>query len=205
VGFYARQVVPRVLNWAGGAKAVRPWREKACEGLAGTVVEIGFGGGHNLAFYPPAVTTVYAVEPSSLAWRLAARRVQRCPATVTRVGLVGESVPLEGATCEAALVTFTLCTVADPRRVLGEVARLVRPGGTVHFLEHGVAPDPGVARWQRRLDPLQGRLFDGCHLTRDPRALLESAGLAVTWSESGYVGGPRPWTYVTVGVASTSA
>jgi ubiquinone/menaquinone biosynthesis C-methylase UbiE len=101
-------------------------------------------------------------------------------------------------------MTFTLCTVADPQRVLSEVARVVRPGGEVHFLEHGLATNARVARWQRRLDPLQGRLFDGCHLTRDPRALVEASGLEIIWSESSFVRGAQPWTYVTVGVARSS-
>ncbi|MDE3065324.1 MAG: methyltransferase domain-containing protein, partial [Acidobacteriota bacterium] len=125
-------------------------------------------------------------------------------ATVTRTGVVGESVPLEDRSCDAALITFTLCTVADPQRVLSEVRRLLRPGGTLHVLEHGRAPDPGVARWQGRLDPLQQRLFDGCHLTRDVRETLASAGFEFIWSESRFARGPQPWTYLTAGVATSS-
>jgi SAM-dependent methyltransferase len=201
VGVYASHVVPRLLNWAGASRIERPWREKATERLSGTVVEIGFGGGHNVPFFPDDVTAVYAVEPSALAWRLAEGRVRRSPITITRVGLRGESLPLDDDSCDGALVTFTLCTVADPDAVLAEVVRVVRPGGTLHFLEHGLAPDRGVAAWQRRLDPLQQLLFDGCHLTRDARGLIASAGLEVMWSESSFARGPKPWTYLTVGVA----
>jgi ubiquinone/menaquinone biosynthesis C-methylase UbiE len=178
---------------------------KATENLTGTVVEIGFGGGHNVPFYPLAVTAVYAVEPSALAWRLARARVRSTSIPVTRVGLVGEAIPLDDDSCDHALVTFTLCTVRDPAAVLAEVVRVVRPGGTLHFLEHGLAPAAGVAAWQRRLDPLQQRLFDGCHLTRDIRALVAAAGLEVIWSESSFARGPQPWSYLSVGVASTGA
>ncbi|MFI5034910.1 MAG: class I SAM-dependent methyltransferase [Acidimicrobiales bacterium] len=205
MGVYADHVVPRVLNWAGASRSLAPWRERACEALTGSVVEIGFGSGHNLPRYPAAVTSLSAVEPSTLAWRLAARRVADADFPVTRVGLRGESVPLDDRSCDAALMTFTLCTVADPAAVLGEVARVVRPGGTLHFLEHGLDPEPRVARWQHRLDPLQGRLFDGCHLTRDPLALVVASGFEVLWSEARPAPGPRPWTYLTVGVARTPA
>ena len=201
VGHYNAEVVPRLLNWAGAARVLQPWRAKAAELLTGTVVEVGFGSGLNVPLYPDDVTTVYAVEPSSLAWRLAGERVRRSPVQITRVALRGESLTLDDNSCDAALVTFTLCTVADPEAVLAEIARVVRPEGTLHFLEHGLAPSAAVAAWQRRLDRLQQRVADGCHLTRDTRALIAAAGLETVWSEAGFARGPAPWTYLTVGVA----
>lgn len=180
---------------------MRPWRQRACEGLSGAVVEIGFGGGHNVPFYPPGVDVVYAVEPSDVAWRLAAGRVRASAVPVSRVGLLGESVPLDADSCDAAVVTFTLCTVNDPAVVLGEVTRLLRPGGTLHFVEHGLSPDRRTSAQQRRLDPLQRRLFDGCHLTRVPLDAVAASGFSIEWSESRYAHGPRPWTYLTIGVA----
>lgn len=201
MGLYSREVVPRLISVASGSRVLAPWRARTCEGLAGRVVEIGFGAGHNLPFYPPAVREILAVEPSDVAWRLAARRVRAAPMVVTRTGVVGESVPLDDGSCDAALITFTLCTVSDPGRVLAEVRRLLRPGGELHVLEHGRAPDPGVARWQARLDPLEQRLVDGCHLTRDVRDMLATAGFELIWSESAFARGPQPWTYLTAGVA----
>ncbi len=184
---------------------MRPWRERVCQGLTGTVLEIGFGAGHNLALYPPGVEAVIAVEPSDLAWRLAQRRVQRFSRPVTRVGRLGESVPLASGSCDAALTTFTLCSVDDPSAVLAEVRRLLRPGAELHFLEHGRSSDERVVRWQHRLEPIQRRLFGGCHLMRDPLEMMSAANFDVRWSDTRAIRGPRPWTYLTVGVARASS
>jgi len=121
------------------------------------------------------------------------------------VGLDGQALELSDESCDSALATFTLCTVPDARRALDEVVRVLRPGGSLHFLEHGLSPDARVARWQRRLDPLQRALAAGCHLTRDPLALVADAGLELTWSEQRYASGPKAWSYFTVGVARKRA
>ncbi|MCB0972431.1 MAG: methyltransferase domain-containing protein, partial [Acidimicrobiales bacterium] len=170
-------------------------------GLAGTVVEIGFGSGHNVPIYPDEVTEVLAVEPSERARELAAARIDERGLPVTHVGLDGQRLPLDDDSCDGALSTFTLCTIPDVDAALAELRRVLRPGGRLHVLEHGISPDPGVARWQRRLDPIQQRLADGCHLTRDPVALLEGAGFEVASVTSRYGKGPKPWTWMTTAVA----
>jgi ubiquinone/menaquinone biosynthesis C-methylase UbiE len=202
MGFYREQVLPRVVDKACGVSEFDKWRAQATEGLTGRVVEIGFGSGLNVPHYPPDVDLVLAVEPASVARRLAEKRVAASPVPVEHVGLDGQDLPLENETCDAALCTFTLCTVPDPARALGEVRRVLRPGGEFHFLEHGLSPDPGVARWQHRIDPVQRRLFDGCHLSRDAVALVEAAGFEMTRREQRYVRGPKPWSFITVGVAA---
>lgn len=202
MGLYQRHVVPRLVNRACGSRALVSWRRRACEGLSGEVVDIGFGTGHNVPYYPAEVTLVHAVEPAALAWRLARARVAASRVKVHHVGLDGGALPLGDASCDAALITFTLCTVPDPARVLGEVARVLRPGGRLHLLEHGLAPDARVARWQRRLDGIEQRLADGCHLTRDPRALLAAAGFVELSLEQAYAPGPKPWGYLTLVVAT---
>ena len=146
-----------------------------------------------------------AVEPASAARKLAEKRVAASPVPVEHVGLDGQELPLEDDSCDAALCTFTLCTVPDPGQALAEVRRVLRPGGRFHFLEHGLSPDPGVARWQHRIDPIQRRFAGGCHLSRDAIALVEAAGFHVTRREQRYVRGPKPWSFVTVGVAATPA
>lgn len=174
------------------------WRSRTVDGLSGEVVEIGFGSGFNVPFYPTDVERVLAVEPSATALRMAAGRIAESLVPVEQVGLDGQSLPLDDATCDGALCTFTLCTVPDPAGALAELRRVVRPGGRLHFLEHGLAPDPKVAAFQHRVEPLQCRLADGCHLTRDPLALAVSAGFVVDHVEQRYGAGPKAWSYLTL-------
>jgi SAM-dependent methyltransferase len=201
VGVYREQVVPRLVDRMCGATGFERWRAQAAEGLSGRVVEVGFGSGLNVPHYPPAVDVVLAVEPAVVARRLADRRIRQTRVRVEHVGPDGQEIPLEDASCDAALFTFTLCTVPDPSRALAEVRRVLRPGGAVHFLEHGLAPDPRVARWQRRLEPLQRRIADGCRLTRDASALVQGAGFVMRRNEQRYVRGPKPWCWLTLGAA----
>ena len=180
MGIYGERVLPRIINFVGGMKAIEPVRRRVCEGLAGDVVEIGFGSGLNIPFYPPAVTRVDAVEPADLAWRLADKRVTTTSIPVQRSGLDGQSLPFADDTYDAALSTLTLCTIPDVAAALGELLRVLKPGGTLHFVEHGLAPDEGVRRWQHRVEPIQKRLLGGCHLTRPIVNLLETAGFTIT-------------------------
>ena len=179
MGFYGDQIVPRIINAACGTTAAEPLRRRVCEGLAGDVVEIGFGSGHNVPFYPAAVTRVTAVEPSDVGWRLAADRLKAATVPVQRSGLDGQSLPFPDHSYDAALSTWTLCTIPDVAAALREVRRVLRPRGALHFLEHGLAPDERVRRWQRRLEPVQYRLAGGCHLTRPIVDLLTDAGFTL--------------------------
>jgi SAM-dependent methyltransferase len=180
MGLYQRRVLPRFVNVAGGSRRLEPLRRRVCTGLAGDVVEIGFGSGHNIPFYPAAVTRVAAVEPSDLSWRLAGERVSAARIPVQRAGLDGQRLPFDDGSYDAALSTWTLCTIPDVAAALSEVRRVLKPGGSLHFLEHGLAPDENVRRWQRRFEPLQRRLAGGCHLTRQIAGLLMAAGFTIT-------------------------
>lgn len=201
MGLYRERIVPHLVNWACATPGMERWRERVCDGLHGDVVEIGFGSGLNVVHYPDTVRHVYAVEPSARSLRIGATRIENSPVPITHVGLDGQSIPLDASSCDSALMTFTLCTVADPEQVLGELRRVLVAGGSLHFLEHGIAPSAGVARWQRLLDPLEKRVADGCHLTRDAPALIRNAGFDITWLEQRYARGPKPWSYFSVGVA----
>jgi len=201
VGIYRRHVLPHLIDRACGTAELAAWRRGVTAGLHGAVVEIGFGSGHNLAHLPDDVDVVLAVEPADVARRLAQPRIDAATAEVRHIGLDGQAIELDDRSCDAALVTFTLCTLAEPATALAELRRVVKPGGRLHLLEHGLAPDPGVRAWQRRLDPLQRRLADGCHLTRDPVELVTAAGFEVEHVEQRYAGGPRPWTWFTSAVA----
>jgi ubiquinone/menaquinone biosynthesis C-methylase UbiE len=202
MGFYANKVLPRIVNAACGMKSAEPIRERACAGLHGRVLEIGFGSGLNVPHYPKAVTGVAAVEPADLGWKLAQNRLAASTVPVERTGLDGQSLPLPDDSCDTALSTWTMCTIPDIGRALQEVRRVLKPGGTLHFVEHGLAPDDKVQRLQHRLEPVQKRLFGGCHLTRQISDLLVDAGFTIAEQDVFYEdGAPRFLAADTLGVA----
>ncbi|KNA91330.1 MULTISPECIES: class I SAM-dependent methyltransferase [Gordonia] len=203
MGFYTDHVLPRVINVTCGSSMLDPLRRRACTPLSGRVVEIGFGSGRNVGLYPAAVTSVDAIEPSDVAWNMAVEHVTASPVPIRRAGLDGQRLPFDNDTFDAALSTFTLCTIPDVDAALAEIARVVRPGGTVVFLEHGTAPDDAVRRWQRRLEPIQKRTAGGCHLTRDIPKLLTDNGFDLTALDQFYQhGAPRPFAALSLGSAT---
>lgn len=202
MGFYATRLLPRIINAACGLKSTVPLRQRVCVGLHGEVVELGFGSGLNVAHYPAAVTGVAAIEPADVGWKLARKRVAESTVPVRRTGLDGQSLPLPDDSCDSAISTWTLCTIPDVSAALHEVRRVLRPGGTLHFVEHGLAPDEKVQRLQARMEPLQKRLFGGCHLTREIADLLNDAGFVIAEADVFYEdGAPKFLGAATLGVA----
>ena len=154
--------------------------------------------------YPEAVIGVAAVEPAETGWKLAQERIDASSVPVQRTGLDGESIPLPDDSCDTALSTWTMCTIPDVARALQEVRRVLKPGGTLHFVEHGLAPDEKVQRWQHRLEPVQKRVFGGCHLTRQISSLLTDAGFTITEQDVFYEdGAPKFLAADTLGVAAS--
>src|SRR4051812_5964487 len=186
MGAYTEQVLPRIINVACNVKEARAQRRRVCEGLSGEVVEIGFGSGLNVPHYPAAVTAVAAVEPADVGWRLAVKRLRESSIPVPRARPGGQAPPFEGDRFDAAVSTWTMCTIPDLDAALHELRRVLKPGGTLHFVEHGLAPDEGVRRWQHRLEPLQKRLFGGCHLTRPIADLIRDAGFTIAELDTYY-------------------
>lgn len=200
--WWNEQVVPRATEVILGVGEVHKLRERVCAGLEGHVVEIGFGSGLNVEHYPPAVERVSAVEPSDVAWHIAqSKHIGEGRPAVVRAGLDGQELSLPDASADAALSTFTMCTIPHLDQALGEVVRVLRPGGVLHFLEHGLAPDPGVARWQHRLTPIQRRLAAGCHLDRPIAEAVAGSGLLVEDLDTFYLPGVKVFGRIYLGRA----
>lgn len=203
MGFYQDQLLPRFQDKMMGRKPFGEARSRVCAGLRGEVVEVGFGTGLNAPYYPKDVTAVLAVEPSSLCMRLAAPRIERSSVPVRLAGPDGQHLDLPSESFDAVLSTWTLCTIPDIAIALEEMRRVLKPGGSFHFVEHGHAPDEKVASWQARVEPLNKRLAGGCHLTRHIPALIEEAGFTVEQLETYYFkGAPRIFGYTFEGHAS---
>lgn len=205
MGFYDEHVLPHVINLAMDNAQTREIRQRVCAGLHGVVVEIGFGTGHNLPFLPAEVTQLRAVEPSVRSIRIAAERIKTSAIPVEVVGLDGQQLPLEDDSADAVLCTWSLCTIPDPAAAVREMARVLRPGGQLHFVEHGLAPQERVRRWQDRLNGLQQRIAGGCNLNRDIPAIIEAAGMTISRLDTYYLPrAPRPYAYFYEGAATAS-
>ena len=198
MGVYRSRIFPHIMNAAMNTKENREIRTRVCADLVGTVVEIGFGSGLNVPHYPAGVETVYAVEPLARSVAIAARRIDAGHVQVRHAGLTGERIDLPSASADAVLSTWTLCSIPDVVAALAEISRILKPGAALHFVEHGIAPDPTTARRQGRIEPFTKPIFGGCHLTRDIPALLAGAGFTISsMSTFQHPKEPKPfgWTF----------
>lgn len=201
MAWWRDHVVPRLADRALDTADLHRLRERTCAGLTGDVLEVGFGSGLNARHYPPAVRTVAAVEPSDVAWRLAGPRLADLPVRVTRAGLDGQRLDLPDARFDSALSSYTMCTIPDLDAALDELTRVLRPGGRLHFVEHGRSEDPRVARWQDRLHPVHRRLAGGCHIDRPIAEHLDRCALRVEQVETFYNAGLKPLCFTFIGTA----
>jgi ubiquinone/menaquinone biosynthesis C-methylase UbiE len=198
MGLWSRHVLPRLVDRLCGMEEVAALRAEIVPQARGEVLEVGFGTGLNLPFYDPErVARVRGLEPAE-EMLARARRRPPTPFPVEHLALEGERIPLPPESVDTVVVTFTLCSIADVAGALAGMRRVLRPQGRLLFLEHGAARDAGVRRWQERVNPLWGRVFGGCQLTRDVPALLREAGFAIeALREEQASGGPAiaTWTY----------
>jgi ubiquinone/menaquinone biosynthesis C-methylase UbiE len=201
MGFYGNWLFPRLLDCVMQQKQMLPFRQRIGLAASGRVLEVGIGSGLNLPFYAGPIDRVIGVDPSPELLRFAEKRASQASVPIELLRGDGEALPIEDRSIDTAVVTFTLCTVCNPAATLGEVRRVLKPGGRLLFAEHGRAPEAGVARWQDRITPVWKHVAGGCHLNRKPDDLMRSAGFAVEALETGYLKGPRPMGFVYAGSA----
>lgn len=202
MGFYEKLVVPRLIELAMRSGRLSAYRERAVAAARGRVLEIGAGSGLNLALYGRGVERVCAVDLSPGLLRLARGRVPGARVPVSLVQASAERLPFAGAVFDTVVMTWTLCSIARPEAALAELRRVLRPSGRLVFVEHGLSPEARVARWQRWLTPCWKRIGGGCHLDRKTDDLIRAAGFRIGAVESGYMKGPRPWTFMYQGSAT---
>ena len=202
VSFYSNQILPRLTNRVLAGKEFTKIRARVAAGLTGDVLEIGFGSGLNVPHYPVQVERVLAVDPATAGRKLATKRVAVSPVPVEYVGLDGACLPIDTGSIDHVLITWTMCTIPDVGGALGEIHRVLRPEGQMHFAEHGRSPDPSVAKVQDRLTPFQRRWAGGCHLNRPIDRLIEQAGFTVSRMDNFYMRGPKPVGYMFEGLAT---
>ncbi len=201
--WWEERALPRLVDLSLADAVAGRYRERTTAGLSGEVLELGFGSGRNLPYYPDAVRRVLAVEPADLAWERAGERVSAFRRPVERVSLDGASLPVPDGSVDAVVTTWTLCTIPEVETALAEARRVLRPRGSLRFVEHALAPDEGVRRTQRRVQPVWGAFAGGCHLDRDLPAMLADAGFEVDVRGARYVTGwpVRAWGWFVHGTA----
>lgn len=202
MGFYAKYALPRFIDLAMRNRETARLRAEWVPQARGDVLEVGIGSGLNLPFYSSQVRRVYGVDPSIELQRIARTRMTGTPLAVEFFAQSAEApVPLSDASVDTAVLTWTLCSIAYPSTALRQIKRVLKTNGRLIFLEHGQAPDAGVAAWQDRLTPVWKRVGGGCHLNRKIDELIEAAGFRISELRTGYLPGPRPMTYTYQGFA----
>jgi len=203
MGFYARHILPLCLDKACGIGPIEKQRAQIVPLAKGNVVEIGIGSGLNLPHYDAQkVSNITGIDPDEAIWKRSKKRREACAIPIERIGLSGETIPIEDKSADTVLVTYSLCTIPDPVKALKEMKRILKPNGQLLFCEHGKAPDAKVARMQNRIDPVWKRLAGGCHSGRDIPQLFHAAGLNIKTLEEMYIPGPKVLSYNYWGVAT---
>jgi ubiquinone/menaquinone biosynthesis C-methylase UbiE len=201
MSFYQRRVLPYLLHFAMRQETLVPFRKRVIGAAEGRVLEIGVGSGLNLPLYGLAVRSVVALEPSAELLAMAHRRAAAASVPVEFLEASAEAMPIETSSIDTLVTTWTLCTIPDAPRALAEMRRVLKPGGVLLFVEHGRAPEQGVARWQDRLDPLWSRFAGGCYLNRKIDALIAGNGFRIDALAHSRLPGPRTHTFIYEGCA----
>ena len=201
---YERWVVPRLIELAMRQRQLLAYRRSLVPAARGRVVEVGVGSGLNLPLYGEGVSTVIGIDPSEELLAMARRRVAGTTVPIDLMRGSATAMDVPDSSVDTVVMTWTLCSIPDPLAALREMRRVLKPGGALLFIEHGLSPEPGVARWQHRLTPLWRRMAGGCHLDRKIDDLVHAAGFALPELRNEYAKGPRPMTYMYKGRAVRS-
>ncbi|MCP5179123.1 MAG: class I SAM-dependent methyltransferase [Pseudomonadales bacterium] len=199
--WYERHILPKLIEKACGQPPMTELRSRYVPRARGKVLEIGIGSGLNLPHYGDAVTSITGVDPSAELNVMARARAAALNKPVDVIGVSGEALPADDASYDSIVCTWTLCSIPNPYRAVAEMRRVLKPGGELLFVEHGRADDPGIVKWQHRVEPLWKIIGGGCHLTRRADELLADAGFDVTERTTGYVPGPKIAAFMIHGVA----
>jgi ubiquinone/menaquinone biosynthesis C-methylase UbiE len=201
MGFYSDIILPRLCDLAMRNKLLVPFRERVIGAAEGRVLEIGVGSGLNLPFYRPPVREVLALEPAPRLVTMARSASRGASIPVSFLEASAEAIPLEDHCVDTIVTTWTLCSIPRAAAALADMRRVLRPGGKLLFVEHGLAPDEGVRRWQDLMTPAWRSISGGCHLNRPIRSMIEGAGFRIDRIETGYMPGPKPMTFMYEGSA----
>ena len=201
MSFYQHRVLPHLVHLAMRQEALMPFRKRIIGAAEGQVLEIGIGSGLNLPLYGPATRSVIGLEPSTELLRMGRQQAAVASVPVRLLEASAEAVPLDDASADTIVTTWTLCTIPDAHRALAELRRVLKPSGALVFVEHGRAPELSVAHWQDRLDPLWGRLAGGCHLNRKIDDLISDSGFRLDTLTHARLAGPRTHTFLYEGRA----
>jgi len=201
MGFYNNVILPRLCHLVMRNRRLVPHRERVIASAEGRVLEIGIGSGLNLPFYGPHVREIVGLEPAPRLIAMARQVAERMPMPVTFMEESAAAIPLDDNAVDTVVMTWTLCTIPQADRALSEMRRVLKPNGRLLFVEHGLAPDDGVRRWQDWLTPPWKRISGGCHLNRPIRTMIESAGSRFDRLETAYMPGPKPMSFIYEGSA----
>ncbi len=201
MNFYEKWILPRLVDVAMRNKEATRYRKKIVTQARGSVLEIGVGSGLNLPFYGAGVEHLYALDPSEELLTMARKKARGIALPIEFLAHSGEEIPLDAGSVDTVVTTWTLCSIPDPAQALKEMKRVLKPGGTLLFAEHGLAPEAQVQRWQQRLNPLWSRFTGGCNLNRKIDQLIRAAGFQIANLETDYAKGPRPMSYIYSGRA----